>query len=167
MSNLLPLPRAKHVWAVHRAHFVFVTALVFFALAILGALALLPSYLAVAFAAPGDPSASAQGEAFDASTLTRSQAIVRTLTSSFATTSPSEAIAAALAARTAGTSITHITYTQNTREIAIDGTGTRASISAYRDALSRNPRFGAVSIPVAALVGNEGGNFSITLRDAQ
>jgi hypothetical protein len=85
-----------------------------------------------------------------------------------ATTSPSGAVAFALASRPSGVTIERISYTSGDEgSLIIVGTAlARELIEAFRAALSADPHFSDVSVPVGDLIGVGGGHFSITLSGA-
>ena len=166
MTNLLPPQEQKAVWASYRARFAFVLALVLFALALAGLLALAPSYLALEIAAPPTPTQVATTTTpAETTAVARAQALIRVLAPiGSATTSPSAAIQAALNDRPQGISVTHIVYTaDNQTSIELVGVGSRDAVSAYQGVLSKDPLFSAVSVPVSALVGSVDGHFTLTL----
>lgn len=171
MANVLPPPAQKKLWRMYRARFIVVFSVLLSTLALFAALLIVPSYLALRIAAPPQQSTPAAGKgsaAGDAIAIVRTQAIVLALTPLLAaTTSPSSLIAAALSDRPAGVVIGHITYEADAGQLTLTGTAPRGAINGYHDALSTNPHFSSVSVPVSALVGTEGGRFSITLTIAQ
>lgn len=155
---------------MHRARFLIVLSLVSLALSALAALSLVPSYLALEIAAPpvGDTAISHTGTPKnDPTEMARAQAIIVALRPYLnSTTSPSAIVASALGLRTQGVTIDHITYVSGkSGQMTLDGTATREAISAYRDALGKNPYFSAVSVPVGSLVG-AGGRFTLSLTGA-
>ena len=81
------------------------------------------------------------------------------------TTSPSTAATRALAARPTGVRITRVMYTKTDEEgrLTLIGSGNRDQVSAYKDALASSGEYASVSVPVGALVGSEGGGFSIVV----
>jgi len=134
------------------------------------ALALAPSYLAISLAAPDQPAAQpdAKGAPDDAISIARSQMLVTQLAPLLAgSSSPSTIIMRALGERPSGVAITHISYKaadqSSTGEIQLVGTASRERVAAYRDALTADHTFNSVSVPVGALVGADGGHFSITI----
>lgn len=170
MSNLLPIPERKRVWALYRARFLIVLALILMALALLAGLALVPSYIALEIVAPppSDAAPTHTANAPDPAGLARAQTIMRVLLPALsATSSPSSLIATVLAAKPTGVTITQVTYsTLSGSSLTLSGSGTRDKVSAYRDALAGDPQFTSVSIPVSALVGSGEGRFSLTLTGA-
>jgi hypothetical protein len=138
-------------------------------LAILGYLALIPSQLALQFAAPPEslqtPAALTPAET--TASIGRTQSILLAVSPLLtATTTPSALISAALAAKPAGIAIDHISYGGSDRNIMLSGTGSRDAINAYRDLVAKDAHFSSVSVPVSALVG-ESGHFSMTIAIAQ
>ena len=175
MANVLPLESQKKVARVQRARLILALSLAIFVLTIILALALVPSYLALSLATTAARESSANRVvAEDARTMAHAQALVSRLhTALSATSSPRSVVAAALAARPDGVRIERITYTAPQADkragLQIVGNASRERIAAYRDALVANPQFANVAVPVAALIGNSSGDFSITLmaRDMQ
>ena len=84
------------------------------------------------------------------------------------TSTPSDAILAALALRPSGVSVDHITYSKTkTATILLSGSSkTGDRVNAYQGALAANALFSGVSVPVGALAGVDNGHFSITLIGA-
>lgn len=167
MSNLLPIPEQRRVWAIYRSRFIIALSTLLIALALLAALALLPSYLALEIAAPPESDAKIAHAANtpDPTGLARAQTIVRTLSPALtSTSSPTSLIEAVLAAKPSGVAVTQITYSMlSGSQLSLTGSGNRDKVSAYRDALAKNPSFTSVSIPVSALVGSGEGRFSLTI----
>jgi hypothetical protein len=81
-----------------------------------------------------------------------------------ATTSPSELLTRALAARPADVVVTNISYRSGERSIVLAGVSPRRSaMDAYRSALENSEAFTSVSVPVSALLGTQDGRFTVTL----
>lgn len=165
MANILPQHSQKKLWRALRARFIIVFSVLLTVLALGGYLALVPSYLALQFAAPPTPEPTiATAASVDAATsIGRAQAIVLALAPLLSSSStPSAMIAEALAMRPAGVAVEHITYDAPDGTILLSGTGSRVAINAYRDLSAKNPLFASVSVPVSALVGDSG-QFSMTI----
>lgn len=169
MANVLPLDAQKRVARAYRARFVMALSAAIAALAVLLALSLVPSYLALSLAAPPVP-AIAPGAMpdNDPRVIARAQALVAQFTPILSsTTSPSAIIATATAARPSGVLVHHVVYSApisgKNAELLIVGTAQRERVAAYRDALSANPLFTNVTVPVSSLVGTGSGDFSITV----
>lgn len=166
MANVLPIAAQKRVWRMYRARFIIVGSFVLLGLSAIGGVALLPSYLALEIAAPAPVATSApRNDTVDPVAIARTQALLLQIGPVVsATSSPSTTITAALAARPAGLVVDSIGYTSEVpAKIVLGGTANRDQINAYRNALLATGRFSGVSVPVGALVGAEGGRFSITL----
>lgn len=155
---------------MYRARLVIVLSLTIFALGFFFALTLLPSYLAISLA--GGPDQTTQENTHTSSdetiSIARAQMLVTKLLPVLsATSSPTAVIATAIKDRPAGVVLSHISYTAGegdaTGELLLVGDAPREKVSAYRDALTADPLFKTVSVPVGALVGTDGGHFSITL----
>lgn len=155
---------------MYRARFTIATSLAIIGVALIFSLALIPSYLAVQLAsAPVEPAVKdAHATPNDATTVSRAQALVSQISPVLSATSSATAvIKAAIKDRPAGVTLSHFAYTPGEGtapgELLISGEAAREKVAAYRDALSADPLFKGVTVPVGALVGNEGGHFSMTL----
>jgi len=167
MTNILPVDAQKKVWRMYRSRFVIALAIVSLILSAVATLALVPSYLVVLIAAPPVTEVSILQDAVVVdytAVLARAQGLVQALLPMVnSTTSPSEIITSALIHRPQGVMIEHVSYVSGkTGQITIAGSGNRDSISEYRDILSKNSYFTSVSVPVGALVSQEG-RFTISL----
>lgn len=175
MTNVLPTEALQAELGRFKNRLLLVGSLVFFGIAILSALALLPSHVALQVE---NKDLSQQGiggsgtvpeankEAAERSGIVRAQALIDRIAPIVSGTStPSEAISAALALRPPGVLVDHISYVSGADEtIMIYGISTeRESIHKYRETLSNSGHFKNTSVPVGALVGTEGGKFTITL----
>ncbi len=169
MSNVLPEEAKEAVWRMYRARFLIAGSLVMLAVALLAALSLFPSYVILqteqggVAAEAGSGTATAQA---DRIAVAHAQGLLTTLTPILsATTTPTAAIADALAARPIGISIDHITMTTGaTGSMIVSGTAaTIEAINRYQNALRADKRFTGISVPVGELAGTAGGHFSITL----
>lgn len=149
---------------MYRSRLVLVTSLSLLALAAIAVLVFIPSYIALTLAVPPTPQAAtarASNDA-DAAAVARAQALIREIGPLMnASTSPMRSMTDAVSLRAPGAVVTHITYAPS--QITIEGSGSRDVVSAYRDALMKSGKYKTVSVPVGALVGNEGGHFSIIL----
>lgn len=172
MANVLPITAQKKLWRMYRAHFIVALSGSLIVLALLTALLLVPSYLALRLAAPpvvaSDKVQAPADRGADTIELARAQALLRALDPLLMATSSVVAdISQALSERPAGVSIDHITYTADNRQLTLSGTAAREKLNAYRDMLAGHERFSSVSVPVSALVGTGGGHFAITIILAQ
>lgn len=164
MTNVLPPEAEKELWRMYRARFLIAGSTVALLAALLSALSLLPSYLALHADAE---SASEQMErvssAQDQEDIRRAQAIVTTFAPFVeATTTPSGALTRALSLRPSGVTVDRISYVPGS--LVLSGASkTREGVGAYRKSLSADPLFSAVTVPVGDLAGAQGGRFSITL----
>lgn len=166
MANVLTPQSKRSVWRVQRARFVTVFSLAIFGLAAVASAALVPSYIALEIASPQiiEVPESGRSESADPVAVTRAHTLVRELSAVItATTSPSMLYTRALEARPQGLAVDSVTYSRADGRITISGAGARELISAYRNTLSTDPLFASVSVPVGALVGSDGGRFSITI----
>ncbi len=151
-----------------RARFILAGAIVALVAAALSFLLLLPSYFVLAAKSPASSAVSITTgqEASDTAAIITTKALLSELAPiAAASTTATDAIAAALSLRPTGVSVDQITYVSGSpSSLMLVGTAaTTLGISAYRDALVADPLFSSVSVPVGALVGTEGGRFSITL----
>jgi len=155
---------------MYRARLVLVTSLVLLGLAAIGGLVLLPSYFALKIAAPplAETTPLETGAPDDALVVERAQFLVREVTGVLgATSSPSATVLSALALKPVGITISRVLYQSDTTgQITISGVGGREAVSAYRDALTKSGTYASVAVPAGALVGSQGGSFSIVLRGA-
>ena len=153
---------------MYRSRFILVTSLVLLGLAAAAALTLFPSFVALEIAAPRatEEATGAEADRADATALERSQLLIRELLPVVsATSSPVAVVEKALSLKPTGVRVTRMIYTSGEEEgkITLIGSGTRDAVSAYKDALTNSGDFTAVAVPVGALVGSEGGGFSIVL----
>ncbi len=169
MSNLLPDDAKKEIWSMYRARFTVAGSYIAILAALLCALSLLPSYLALhADAGAGATSSTSSNKATDTdhAAIVAVQSIVASLSPIVAaTTSPAAAIAEALSLRPSGITVDHITYSGGDPGtiMLVGSAATREAINGYRQALSADPHFKSVSVPVGDLAGAPGGRFSLTL----
>ena len=170
MSNVLPSGAQKDAWRFNRSHFVLVGALVLLVGALVALAVLIPGYLLVKagqeVALPSFLQVPAAKEGNERAEIVRAQVLTEQFSFlASSSTSPIDALAAALRARPSGASIEGIQYIRGEAgKILITGSASnRTSVSAYRDALAKEVYFTDVSIPASALAGAEGGKFSITL----
>ena len=166
MSNVLPRSAQNRIWKTYRARFI-VTASVFLLLgSLVGGLSLLPGYLTLYSGAAGTAEAGTREKSADRTELVAAQSLVVALAPVLAaTSSPAEIIGVALAARPARVTVDHVSYTAGPigTLMLVGSAGNRNQIEAYRQALTDNPHFDSVALPVNNLLGAEGGKFSITL----
>lgn len=168
MANVLPPEKKKILAARLRARFIFTTAVVLCAGALVAALALVPAFVSVRIALSSLPESEVSETARDDQAKgARAAALVAALGPiSHATSSaPVESVTAALALKPAGMSISGVRYSKG--KIELSGVAAnRAAVSVFRDALEADARFTTVAVPVAALVGTQEGRFTITLSGA-
>ncbi len=176
MSNLLPKEKLQIELSRFKNRLLLVGALAFLVTAVLSALMLIPSHVAlkIEYRNPEQQSADTAGatpaaiteQTSERNDLIRAQALllyVQTFVST--TTSPTEAINAALALRPQDVRVERISFISGGNgTMTISGVSqARESISGYKDALSKSGRFNSATVPVGALIGTEGGKFTITL----
>jgi hypothetical protein len=166
MSNVLTPETKKKLSRSIRARYLTTLALVLVAGAFVAALALVPTFaaLATARAALVVPAEEAEGARDDQAQAQRAQNLVKALSPLISSTTPSELLGDALSARPDGISVTSITYQARSKNIVLSGTSDgRQPVNAYRDALEAGGKFAGVSVPVSALAGTLDGRFTITL----
>ncbi|MDO8521700.1 MAG: hypothetical protein Q7S08_00220 [bacterium] len=176
MSNVLPKETLQVEWSRFRTRLVLVGSLILLATAALSGAALLPAHIALQIEEKNaaQQSVNKSGVLSDAvqqvrserNDVMRAQVLLDSVSPIVsATSSPTEIISAVLALRPSSVRIDRIIFVSGEKgTITIDGTSQgRESINQYREALSGSSRFEGVSVPVGALVGAEGGKFTITL----
>ncbi len=169
MANIIPEEMRKSMQSRLRARFVLAASIVALICAGFSFLALLPSYFVLTTDTSGAGSGaaiSAAQNAQDRSAISNAAALLSEVTPlSSASSTASDAIAAALSLRPSGVRVDQITYTAGSPSslMLVGSADTTGGISAYRAALAADPAFASVSVPVGALVGTEGGRFSVTL----
>lgn len=168
MSNVLTLEEKKNRDQKARARTVLCGALMCALAAGVACLALLPTLISiqVARASLNAPSSDEVATArSDQEQALRTQGRVAALKSLMsATSSAPAALAMALSLQPAGISITSATYQAGRHEIVLSGNSqNREVLNSFRDELRGSGTFTGVTVPVAALVGTQGGRFTITL----
>lgn len=174
MTNVLPKKSLENVWNNYRSRLILVGALVFLAVALLAHLALLPAYIALRIeknaqnqsaVVPVQLNTNPQDKA-DKDAITRAKVLLTGIAPIVsASSSPTEAIGIALSLRPKGVTLESVNFVsgQNGSITLIGDSTGREGINQYREALSKNGHFKSVSVPVGALVGSEGGQFTLTL----
>lgn len=166
MTNLLPIPAQRAAWREYRARIIIVGSAMLAIIASITAILLVPSYMAIEIAAPVTPVPVTRDTSdVDPAGVARAGALIGILGPIFAPTStPSAGIEAVLSRSPSGMVIDHISYAADLPpKITIGGVATRDELNAFRNALQSSGLFSSVSIPVGALVGAEGGRFSMTV----
>ncbi len=153
---------------MYRTRFFLAGALIMLAIASLSALALSPSYLVLQTADGAFVSKSAagiSGAQQDRDAIIRTQALLKTLSPLISTTTPTDIIAKAIAARPLGIIIEHVTYSAgHPSSLLLSGTAdTTDKLNTYQNILRADSAFTGVSVPVGDLAGTGDGQFSITL----
>ncbi len=169
MSNVLPPSGRKAVRRMYRARFLATTGFAVGVIGVLATLSLVPVYLALHTVALPNPGTAAAADAGDSAAIALAQAGLKVVGPLIAaTTTPSLAIDAVLAARSAGVHITDISYAAGkSGTLTLSGSADSPSaLDAYRKALAAIPGFASVSVPVSDLVGAQGGHFSMTVSGA-
>lgn len=164
MTNVLPPVAAQELWRIQRARFVIVGSAVALVAALLAAVALVPGYVVLhSVAVPDIGPAISEEMTHDEQSIERARAYLDAMTPIVgATTTPTGALAAALALRPVGVLVDRISYRDGS--IVLSGNAnSRERVDAYQKALVSDSRFLSVVVPVGDLVGNEEGRFSITI----
>lgn len=167
MSNVVTTQHKKNMDRAMRARFIMLAGAMLLLAAFVALLSLAPTYLflriattAIERSEQNVPPEARQDQMISFATTNIVQALTPIAN---ATSSPSAGIAAALALRPAGASITTVTYSKGT--LTLTGKAARReSITNYRAALEKSGLFSSVQIPVSALVGAQDGKFTITLK---
>lgn len=126
--------------------------------------ALAPAEIAIVQAAPPsppqNPSGDYQKELMD---VKHTQALLSTL-KGMSSTSTVDALIKVLALQQSGITIDEVHYTPANATISLSGkAGTPDELNAFRAAIERDSRFKDVSVPVGALLGQQGGVFTMSL----
>ena len=167
MANLLPEKDQKKIASDFRSRLILAGSYLMLGSAFFAALALFPSYAILFATRPQEATRTAriQNKA-DEKDLARTQVLVNQISPILsASSSVSAAILAAVADKPKGVHLDHITYAgAKTQDIIISGAAdNRDEINLYRNTLAKDSHFTRVSVPVGALVGAEGGRFTLTL----
>jgi hypothetical protein len=166
MANVLPSPEYRRLRSEVRARFLLVGSFVLLVCALGVLCAFLPAEIAIATAAmpasvpaqsvPSDPQS-------DRAAIQSAQSLLTALSPVMATSSLQE-LAAALSARQSGITIDAIVYSISTKTITLTGNAAApGEVDSYRAALAKDGHFSSVSVPVAALIGEQNGGFTMTL----
>lgn len=165
MSNVLPPEELQLVQRRFRVRVVVAGSLTLILGAFVASLSLLPTFISVriahnSLANERDSLSSAATD--DQSTQARALALLTALQGAFATSSPTGLLVHAIGLKPQGVTISSISYSQG--QFLLGGnTARREAMSEYRTALERSHAFQSVAVPVSALVGTQGGHFTITL----
>lgn len=167
--NLLPAASQKKMRRELRARFFLAFSLVVLGGAALSALALAPAEASILLFSP--PSSQAAEGAGNPSEDTAAAGQTKSLLAAvqpFIATSSLDDVLAALSQQGPGIRINDISYSPVARTIAIAGTASAPSnINTFRQDLQSDLRFTNVSVPVAALLGSQNGDFTITMKVSQ
>lgn len=168
MSNVLPVPEQKRVWATYRQRFISLISIALSILAVIAVVTLSPSYLLLALNHPESSDVKVQGDtATESADAAKTQTLITTLLPiALATSSPVELIAAALDGRPDGVVVNRISYSGDSKQktIVIYGSAlSRENINSLRKELEAKGLYKSVSVPVGDLIGASGNQFTITL----
>jgi hypothetical protein len=165
MTNLLPPEEQHRIEVMYLGRFIFVGGLVLMVSAIIAAILLAPNFVILASSQAALErrviSPVSASSSIEKSQLLRAKTLLDVLsTTTVIARAPSKAITRVLSYKPAGVTISHIIYT--TGSIILQGTAGHAAVDAYHHALSADPTFTNITVPVGSLVGNAQ-DFSITI----
>ena len=170
MANVIPDEMRRDIERYKRARYILAAAAAALVCAGVALALLLPSYLGILIDAhrtvPAFAAVTPAQQASDAAAIAHMNALLAVLAPiAQASSTPTDVIARVLALRPSGVHIDQIIYQSGTpSSLMLSGAAdTNSEIKAYQTVLSADPHFTSVSVPVGALVGTEGGHFSITL----
>lgn len=149
-----------------RARFLLALSFVILGAAALAALSLAPAEVSLVFFSP-PPARAAQGgvnPAQDRSATAHTEALLSAMRPFEATSSLAD-VSEALSQLPSGVSVDTISYSIVGHSLTITGKAqTPDQVNALRQALQKDTAFGNVSVPVSALLGSQGGGFTITMN---
>ncbi|MFZ2555666.1 MAG: PilN domain-containing protein [Minisyncoccia bacterium] len=169
MANVIPSEGLLSLRRRMSARFLLVGSLMLATSALLGLLAILPAYVSVTISRAtleSSTEAAAQSSSGDQAAAQQAQGLITLLTPlATATSSPATALAAVLAQKPVGISVTTISYVGGAKKtLVLSGIASRReAVNQFRDALEKTGLFSSVAVPVAALVGTQDGRFTMTL----
>lgn len=167
MSNLLPLRTKTEEWARTRERIMFAVACAVALAALVAALSLVPAYAVArtAFVANSAKQDASDSTGAQEKALADAQAMLSQLGSFVATSSAARVTADVLALKPKGVRIDGISYAAGSPSmLTLKGeSADRDLVKEYRFALSADPRFVSVTVPISALVGTDDGTFTITI----
>jgi len=152
-----------------RARFLLAFSLVVFCGAALCALALTPAEVSLLFYSSPPTQAAQQNINVPADTaaVAHTKALLVAM-QPFATSSSLSDISEALSKLGTGVTVNDISYTAPNHSLSLGGEAqTPDDVNALRQALQADPTFSNVSVPVSALLGSQGGGFTITMNVTQ
>lgn len=168
MSNLLPPASQKRMKNEVRARLLLSASAALLCCGVLFSLALLPAESATIFfpSVPAQNSEQPQGSADDSSAISHTNALLAAV-QTVSTSTSLLAISEALADRGSGITIDDIAYTVGSESLTLGGHAeTPDEVNTFRETLQKDADFSDVSVPVSALLGSEGGGFTITMKVA-
>lgn len=170
MANLIPETIRREMRGHSQARFILSTAVLALVVAAIASLLLLPSYVMLSVHGPMrtgvGPTLSQADRTADQAAVTHTNAAISLLLPLINASSTSMGtIQQAVSLRPVGVRIDGISYIKGTPAslMIVGSAGSPSLVSAYRTALAANPIFDSVTVPVGALVGTDGGRFSITI----
>lgn len=167
MSNLLPPAYARAQESKHLLRLGLLVAGLIATVGLVALASLAPSLAVVRVAldrAAPSALATTTAAAQDGEALTAAQAMLSQLTL-ISTGTPAALIEDILAKKPSSIAVHKFSYARgDPSTLVIAGTASRGeSVNEFRFALSGDPRFKAVTVPIGALVGGKDGSFSITV----
>jgi hypothetical protein len=170
MANLIPEKIQREMRGHSQARFILSTTILALAVAATTSLLLLPSYVMLSVHGPmragSVPTLSAGDRAADQTAISHANAAITLLSPLINASSTSMGtIQQVVSLRPVGVHIDGITYIKgDPSSLMIVGAADSPSlVSVYRAALATTNSFDSVTVPVGALVGTDGGRFSITI----
>lgn len=149
-----------------RARFLFAFSLVLFCSAALSALALAPAEVSLVFysSPPVQATQHPIDTAGDNTAISHTKALLAAM-QPFATSSSLADISEALSKLGTGVTVNDISYSVTKGSLTLGGDAqTPDQVNALRQALGSDAAFSDVSVPVSALLGSQGGGFTITMN---
>lgn len=174
MSNVLPRAAQKKIWIFYRNRFVFVGGIAAILMALVTILALTPSFIAARASSTsvdvsgGTPFPDTEREQ-ERADITQVRVLTNELSPILKQTNIPDVLSEVLSARPKGVTIQRIEIAEQkegkgSQSIVLGGiAANRSYISEYKTALSGLSYFDTITVPVGALAGAEGGQFTITL----
>lgn len=149
-----------------RSRFLLAFSLILLCAAVFTALALTPAEVALVFYSP-PPAQSAQQNinvTQDDAAIEHTQALLAAM-QPFATSSSLASISDALSQLGTGITLSDISYSTAEHSLTLSGQAqTPDEVNTLRQTLQADPVFSGVTVPVAALLGSQGGGFTITMK---
>lgn len=164
MTNLLPPEEQHRIGLMYLSRFVIVGAIALMITAAIAAILISPSSIIIWWsevAILNHPLSITASSTLETKDLPRAKILLDVLSgTSLIASTPSSELLHILSYKPAGVVVTHMTYTNHT--VVLQGSAPHPLVESYRAALSADPLYSNVTVPVDSLVGNELA-FSITI----